>query len=170
MFNQLYEQLKGEDIFKPKTEEEVVQDILIQAKATKNKDGSYNTERDIDLSRLNLTKIPVKFRYVGGNFYCDDNKLISLEGAPEEVGEDFWCFRNELTSLKDAPKEVGGTFDCDFNYLTSLEGAPREVGRNFYCNGNKLTTLEGIGEVRGSICCEGNSVSGDKLLKTIGRL
>ena len=169
MFSQLYEQLKGEDIFKPKSEEEVAQDILIQAKATKNDDGSYDTEGDVDLSRLNLIKIPVKFRYVGGYFDCGYNKLTSLEGAPQKVGEGFSCGYNKLTSLEGAPEYVGGWFICNLNYLTSLKGAPQKVGGNFLCSSNKLISLEGIGEVKGMIFCGGNPVSRKELLATIGR-
>ena len=77
------------------------------------------------------------------NFDCYDNKLTSLKGAPQEVGGDFRCSRNELTSLKDAPKKVGGNFDCTYNNLTSLKHAPKKVGKGFRCDRNALTSLEG---------------------------
>jgi len=148
MFSQLYEQLKADDIFKPKSEEEVAQDILIQLKATKNEDGSYDIEGDVGLTNSNLTKISIKFRYVSGDFYCSWNNLTSLEGAP---------------------KLVGGSFYCRGNKLTTLEGAPEKVGGDFYCSSNKLISLKGIGEVRGRIVCDSNPVSEKELLATIGR-
>jgi hypothetical protein len=38
------------------------------------------------------------------------------------VGENFDCRNNKLTSLEGAPEVVGGSFDCRNNNLTSLEG------------------------------------------------
>ncbi len=63
---------------------------------------------DVNLSELNLTKLPINFTEVGGSFWCVNNKLTSLEGAPIEVGGNFYCSNNELTSLKGAPEKVGG--------------------------------------------------------------
>lgn len=98
---------------------------------------------DVDLDNLGLTKLPINFIEVGGSFYCYDNKLTSLVGAPTKVGRDFYCSCNELTDLVGAPKEVGGTVDCSYNELTSLVGAPEKVGGSFYCSNNKLTSLKG---------------------------
>ena len=74
--------------------------------------GEYiNVKENVDLESLNLTKLPIRFGTVGGNFYCGDNKLTSLEGAP---------------------KVVDGAFCCNDNYyLTSIKGAPTEIGKNF---------------------------------------
>ena len=69
------------------------------------------------LSDLGLTKIPINFTEVVGDFYCAHNKLTSLEGAPKKVGGGFYCYENELTSLKGAPEKVGGDFDCSHNQL-----------------------------------------------------
>ena len=94
-----------------------------------------------DKNRLtSLEGAPLK---VGGNFDCQNNHLTSLEGAPQEVGGGFYCYSNRLTSLKGAPQEVGHDFDCDKNQLTSLKGAPQKVGCDFYCSYNRLTSLEG---------------------------
>ena len=82
---------------------------------TINNDGSIDVDGIVDLSQMNLTKIPFKFRNVSGSFYC---------------------YNNQLTSLEDAPKTVGGSFYCDHNQLTSLDGAPNRVGGNFLCYNN----------------------------------
>jgi hypothetical protein len=79
---------------------------------TLNPDGSYDVDGDVDLSYQHLTKLPYKFRHVTGGFYCYDNKLTSLTGAPKTVGGDFYCSYNQLTSLTGAPKTVGGNFYC----------------------------------------------------------
>ncbi len=98
---------------------------------------------DVDLVDAGLTKLPINFTEVGGNFWCYSNELTSLEGAPEEVGRDFNCSYNELTSLVGAPRKVGRSFFCSYNELTSLEGAPEEVDTDFWCRDNQLTSLKG---------------------------
>jgi hypothetical protein len=77
----------------------------------------------------------IKFGKISGSFLCGNNKLTSLEGAPQEVGGYFECYSNQLTSLEGAPQEVGGRFICRYNQLTSLVGAPQEVGGDFDCSG-----------------------------------
>jgi hypothetical protein len=51
---------------------------------------------DLDLSNLKLTVLPVILKNitVGGNFYCYNNLLTSLAGAPSSVGENFYCRNN----------------------------------------------------------------------------
>lgn len=49
---------------------------------------------------------------VKGNFYCNHNRLTTLEGGPKEVGEHFSCSYNKLTSLEGGPKKVVGVFLC----------------------------------------------------------
>ena len=46
---------------------------------------------NVDLSGLCLTKLPINFTEVGGNFCCAHNKLTSLKGAPKEEGINFFC-------------------------------------------------------------------------------
>ena len=127
-----------------------------------------------------LTEIPLKFGNVSVDFGCHDNKLTSLEGAPQSVGRDFDCHRNQLTSLEGGPQSVGGDFychnnklttlegspesvvghfNCGHNQLTSLKGAPKSVGGNFVCQVNPLTSLEGSPKsVSGDFYCDGNQL------------
>jgi len=115
----------------------------IKGTYTINDDGSIDVDGNVDLSRKNLTKIPFNFSKVSGSFYCTNNQLTSLDGAPNTVGGNFSCYFNQLTSLEGAPNNVGGIFSCNNNQLTSLEGAPNNVGGDFYCTYNQLTTLDG---------------------------
>ncbi len=118
------------------------------------KDGLVDVDGDIDLISKGLTKLPLQFGRVTGHFYCHQNKLTTLEGAPKRVGGHFYCFYNKLTTLEGGPTEVGGDFSCQFNKLTTLENGPKEVGGNFVCNDNFLTTLEGAPtEVGGDFYC-----------------
>ena len=79
-----------------------------------------------------------------------NNKLKSLEGAPQSVGGGFDCSNNELKSLKGLPAgfSVDIDFRCSKNNLTSLEGLPVgfKVGGSFDCSRNKLTSLEGLSD------------------------
>jgi hypothetical protein len=104
----------------------------------------------IDLSNKNLKtlvglNIPQK---VGGDFYCSNNQLTSLEGAPQEVGGYFYCSNNQLTSLEGAPQKVGGNFSCSNNQLTSLEGAPQKVGGQVHIKykGKIITSIDQLRE------------------------
>jgi hypothetical protein len=89
---------------------------------TLNSDRTYDYKGDLDffeLSLKSLTEIPIKFRKVKGNFWCSNNQLISLQGAPLEVGGRFWCSRNKLISLQYAPSTVGVSFFSLNNSLLS---------------------------------------------------
>jgi hypothetical protein len=132
------------------------------SKATKNSDGTYDYNGDLNFSNQNLKSlkdIGIQFRNVDGDFWCSYNQLTSLEFAPKSVRGDFWCTDNQLTTLKGAPKSVGRNFYCSNNQLTTLEGAPSSVGGDFNCNYNLLTTLEFAPEsVRGTFNCIDNKV------------
>ncbi len=115
----------------------------------------------LDLSHMGLTELPdLSTVTVLGSFYCDDNQLTSLTGAPESVLGNFYCSDNQLTSLKHAPESVGGDFDCSGNQLTNLTGAPKSVGGDFLCSRNQLTNLTGAPEsVGGYFDCSGNQLT-----------
>jgi hypothetical protein len=99
----------------------------------------------VSYSNMRLIKSP-HYKYVGGDFYCNNNKLTSLEGCPIYVGGSFHCSHNQLTSLKYCPIHVGGSFYCNHNQLTSLEGCPTYIGCDCYCRSDKvkLSLPEGV--------------------------
>jgi hypothetical protein len=105
---------------------------------TINVDGTVDVDGDVNLSYMGLTKLPLKFGKVIGNFECSKNHLKSLMGGPSEVFGYFNCSRNYLTNLVGAPVSVGGYFSCHNNKLISLEGGPTEVGGYFNCYGNPV--------------------------------
>jgi len=100
--------------------------------------GVVDVDASVNLSSRKLTKLPLQFGKVTGNFYCNYNQLTSLVGAPKEVTHGFYCHSNKLTSLEGAPKTVRGIFDCTNNQLTSLEYAPEKLSGKFYCENNPL--------------------------------
>jgi len=124
---------------------------------TINSDGTVDVDGNVNLFNKGLTKLPLKFGNVSGNFDCSYNQLITLEGGPKSVGGDFDCQNNELTTLEGCPKTIRGNFDCSLNKLNALEGCPQSVGRSFLCNNNQLTTLEGCPQSVGvSFHCSNN--------------
>ena len=98
---------------------------------TINNDGSIDVNGDVDLSRFELTELPLRFNKVTGNFHCGYNNLTSLKGSPGWVGGYFICSRNELTSLEFSPDYVGGWFGCGMNKLTD-NYCDTEIGGSFY--------------------------------------
>jgi hypothetical protein len=120
---------------------------------TINEDGTVDVDGNVDIHNRGydrgLEKIPLKFGYVSGDFYCSFNQLTTLEGSPNKVGGNFICSNSQLTTLEGASNWVGGDFDCSFNKLTSLEGSPNRVDGSFFCQFNKLITLLGAPEELG---------------------
>ena len=84
---------------------------------------------------------------VDGGFNCSGQGLSDFKGVRFGVVRGFfYCHDNELSSLEGAPQKVGGAFDCRNNQLTTLEGAPRKVRGDFYCSNNPVSakTLKSI--------------------------
>ena len=135
-----------------------------------NPDETVDVNGHVDL-RGDLEKLPLKFGRVTGHFYCDRNKLTSLEGSPIYVGGDFYCHQNKIENLKGGPTEVGGDFSCYGNKLVTLEGSPIYVGGNFLCGANKLVTLKGSPNVIGEdFYCQNNKLTSlEGAPKIIGR-
>jgi len=125
---------------------------------TINGDGSIDVDGNVYLSSRGLTKLPLKFNHVSGDFWCINNNLTTLEGSPKSVFS-FFCYSNTLTTLEGGPKSVGGNFYCYRNILTTLMGSPKSIVGSFYCSYNKLTTLEGGPKsVGGGFYYDGNPI------------
>ena len=86
---------------------------------TINDDGSIDVVGNVNLHNKSLTKLPLKFRNVGGDFYCQGNQLTTLEGAPRSVDGDFYCSGNQLTTLEGSPQSVGD-FYCSDNPIFEI--------------------------------------------------
>jgi hypothetical protein len=110
---------------------------------TINPDGSVSVDGSVFLHQKGLTKLPVKFKEVSGDFWCDFNSLTSLEGCPERVGGSFTCSNNNLTSLEGCPKYVNGNFWCNINNIYTFEGIPdfTHIGGGFYCYDNLVYNI-----------------------------
>ena len=106
-------------------------------------DGLIHTTGDVLFLHKNLTKIPLHFGRVDGDFIVKNLKLQSLKGCPIYVGGNFNCRNNDLKSLSSGPEIVRGSYDCCENKLTSLIGCARTIGFNLLCHNNNLVTLKG---------------------------
>ena len=119
-----------------------------------NSDGTYDTNASVKLDKTFVDtngKLKVKFNKAKYAFDCSAIGLTSLEGCPKEVGGQFTCEDNELVSLEGGPK-TAGSYNCEFNKLTSLKGAPEKVKYDFNCSNNKtLESLEGCPKEVGGI-------------------
>jgi hypothetical protein len=81
---------------------------------TLNSEGKVDVEGWVNMSGMELIKIPVKFGRVDGYFYCGGNNLTSLENCPDEINDGFYCHRNNLTNYFKNIKEE------DFKYWDRL--------------------------------------------------
>jgi hypothetical protein len=105
---------------------------------TINPDGSIDVDDTVYLGYRKLTKIPLKFNKINGDFSCSWNYLKTLEGSPIEVNGDFLCRNNYLTSFEYSPKIIRGEFDCDNNNIKSFEYFPSFIKKDFWCIDNPI--------------------------------
>lgn len=89
-----------------------------------------------------MSRLPVKFKNVDGNFTISNVGLRTLEGCPQSVSKSFNCSMNHLTSLQHGPDYVGNGYDCSHNLLENLEHCPKISMGIFNARYNPLKTLE----------------------------
>jgi len=79
-----------EDLFQPASPEELKSRLIdyIKSVCTQNPDGTWSASGDVDLSERGLTKLPVKFKEVGGHFDCSNNKL-SVEELKKTIDRPY---------------------------------------------------------------------------------
>ncbi|TDE45875.1 hypothetical protein E0I26_04085 [Flavobacterium rhamnosiphilum] len=104
-------------------------------------DGLLSVNGNVKICHIDIKQVPLRFKYVYGDFIISSNKLTSLVGCPQYVAGDFNCYGNNLTSLRYCPAEIGGSFLAHENRLTSLKGTPKIINGNFSCSCNDLTSL-----------------------------
>ena len=96
-----------------------------------NSDLSIDVDGDVVISNMFLTKIPIRFNKVNGDFNCSYNNLTDLENSPKYVNGFFNCSFNKIKSLENAPIVVSGHFFCIINSLTD-NYCETEIGGCFY--------------------------------------
>ena len=110
-------------------------------------DGVITFPLGMDVDGKGLTTLIGMPDFVGGFFSCMNNKLTSLEGAPNCIKSglpySFDCDHNRITSLVGLPKGISyHKLDISHNAILTLEGCPDRVV-NFVCESNKITNLKG---------------------------
>lgn len=130
---------------------------------TINEDLSVDVKGNVNLSsgytKLDITRFPLKFRNITGDFSCDHCLLESLVGAPLRVEGDFYCGDNKLKSLVGAPEFIGGAFGCEGNFLTNLCGSPKYIYKDFDCSFNKIHQLNEMPNfIGGDFYCSWNNI------------
>ena len=126
---------------------------------TINEDLTIDVDGPVYITNTGISKLPLNFNIVKGEFVCHHNRLTTLEGCPKQVNGAFHCEYNRLEDLKGSPKSVDYMFNCSNNYLTSLEGGPEYVGGSFNCMTNELTNLKhSPKEVGSGFFCQYNDI------------
>lgn len=101
--------------------------------------GVVDVMESVRIDDPKITKIPIKFGTIIGDFICSQNPgLTDLENAPRTVTGFFDCAECSLTSLEGAPETVGSYFACEKNNLTTLDFMPDKVGGMVYIRNNSF--------------------------------
>ena len=108
---------------------------------TINDDGSIDVNGSVHLSNKELTKLPLRFGKVSGNFDCSRNNLKTLEGCPKYVGSFFSCCYNNLKTLDGGPETVLGEYLCHNNKLINFSGFPEYFHRAFCISDNPVSNI-----------------------------
>ena len=103
-----------------------------------NEDLSIDVYDNVYLASMSLVKIPLRFNNVFGDFNCNHNNLLTLDGCPIYTSGHFFCYDNSIITLKGGPKHIGENFACFNNKLKTLEGSPKYIGGIYNCSNNSL--------------------------------
>ncbi|GAB5389310.1 MAG: hypothetical protein Alpg2KO_22780 [Alphaproteobacteria bacterium] len=115
----------------------------------KRLDGTMVHNGNLSLTYHALGRLPdLSMLEVKGNLTLKGLGLTTLEGAPYRVHGKCDVSNNKLTSLEGAPQQVG-RFDCSNNRLTSLKGGPKQCGSLYRCTKNNLQNLAHLPDTMG---------------------
>ena len=117
---------------------------------TINNDMTIDVNSHVELDdcvtffNVEISKLPVNFNKVSGDFDCSANELITLKGCPKIVEGFFKCTHNNLKSLKYSPEYIEGEFACENNDLKTLDYLPQRGVKEVFASNNKITSLKGL--------------------------
>lgn len=107
-----------------------------------NDDLSVDVNGSVNISEENITKIPVQFNFINGDFDCGYNLLSTLKGVPKNISGNFICCNNNLFDMEYSPEVVGGSCDYSNNNITSLLNSPKNIGTYLNVYKNNLLSLK----------------------------
>lgn len=92
----------------------------------------HETGNPNDTKTFKNGRLPIKFGIVTEGFNIRGGGLTTLEGSPQSV-KYFFCRDNDLTDLKGAPDKVELNFTlANCNELTSLNGLSKYIGASLW--------------------------------------
>ena len=111
MFTETLQQVREafSDHFEPMSEEEIIQDLVDRFNLYQDSNGLWNCDGSVKLNSTGFARLPLRFGVVKGDFNCVDNKLTTLEGAPQSVGGVFRCDGNTV-SVEELKQTVSRTY------------------------------------------------------------
>ena len=111
---------------------------------TINSDRSIDVDGGVDLNDHDLTKLPLRFNQVMGNFYCINNSLINLINSPKEVIGNFSFGNNNVSGFKGVPDIIKGNLGCYNNLITNLDGLVFKKFDRIYIQSNPIALVIGF--------------------------
>ena len=100
---------------------------------------NYSTG-NVYLTDSNSGKIPIKFKKVSGHFTCSYLNLNSMEGSPDYIGGNFYCNDNDLTSLEYLPSSALSYY-LKNNKITNFYGLPEFFEKYIDLRGNPVEEI-----------------------------
>jgi hypothetical protein len=109
-------------------------DEVCDGEWTLNENGEVDVDGTVDMRNMNLTKIPVMFGKVSGEFRCAHNKLTTLKNCPDSIGGDFYLYNNNLTDYFKSIKEEDFPHWKDLYWGDVLEEYPFlvNIGKKYF--------------------------------------
>ncbi len=98
-----------------------------------NDDLSIHVNGSVYLTDMGLTKLPLNFNKVSGDFWCNDNQLTSLEGAPLKIST-LLCENNIIYTFDNAPMYINGVFRCNGNPIFEIWNLFRDYDKIEFFN------------------------------------
>jgi len=118
-------------------------------KLTANQNWKFNDDGTVDIfdsivinNNNKISKIPVKFNDVYGNFSIVNRYINSLENCPKVVRKNFTIDSNSLKNLKYSPDTVGEDYYVFCSELESIEGISPKIDRLVYREGKIIKDID----------------------------
>jgi Leucine-rich repeat (LRR) protein len=113
-----------------------------------------NKKTYLDLSNLNLIKLPNKLPNFIETLRCENNKLTELPKKLPNSLIILYCGQNSLTKLSDTLPDSLQKIYCQFNRLTELPSKLPKMLSILYCKNNLLKKIETVPDY--SLYCDNN--------------
>ena len=110
-----------------------------------NDDMSIDVDEDVYIRFGLMSKLPINFNIVYGDFICNQITLKTLKGCPKEIHGDFDASSNRLKDLQYCPKYVEGCVFLYNNQINNLKHFFLNTGRLFLSE-NNIRTFDNLSD------------------------